>query len=272
MESRIKALVMTYDRHRVFAEHMMAVYENLWPDNPFQFIIPYQQLAGAESESRRYKQSPQSIRETVLTLLDGIDDEEWIYWCWDDNYPVWLDVGRMSAMVPWIRSIQDHEVSGVLACRCFKFHGKRSLLDKKIYDSSGNGYLEIKGYRRIWSHQFLRAKVVRHIFSEILPDDFADVGTMGEMVRHGERPASYRRFVSEQNCMLLGESMISGVITRNCYESMVRYGLSMPEGFNGVIGREKIMGPEGRGERKTGGMSYALLKKAKNLWHKSVSK
>lgn len=269
MEYRIKALVMTYDRHRVFAEHMMAVYNDLWPDHPFQFIIPYQQLAGAESELRRYKQSPQSIRETMYTLLEGIDDEEWVYWCWDDNYPVWLDVKRMSDIVSWIRSIQDHEVSGILACRCFKFQGQRSLLANKIYDTSGNGYLEIKGYRRIWSHQFLRAKVVRHLF-EILPDDFVDVNTMGSVIRHSECPISHRRFVSEQNCMLLGESMISGVITKNCYESMVRYGLSMPEGFNGVIGREKIMGPEGCGERKADGMSYALLKKVKYLWNKGI--
>jgi len=250
MEHRIKALVMTYDRHRVFAEHMMAVYEKLWPDHPFQFIIPYQQLFGAESELRRYKQSPQSIRETVHTLLDGIDDEEWVYWCWDDNYPVWLDKGRMSAIVSWIRRIQDHEVSGVLACRCFKFQRKTSLLDKKIYDNSGNGYLEIKGYRRIWSHQFLRAKVIRHLFFDVFPDDLANIRTMGALTRRAELPASHRRFVSKKNLMLIGESMVKGVITRNCHESLKRYGLSMPEGFNGVIGREKIMGPEECGERK----------------------
>jgi hypothetical protein len=66
---------------------------------------------------------------------------------------------------------------------------------------------------------------------------------MGGLTRHAEAPASHRRFVVEKNMLLLGESMVKGVITRNCYESMKRYGMAMPEWWNGVIGQKKIMGP-----------------------------
>lgn len=254
-DNRIKALVMTYDRHRVFAEHMMAVYNDLWPDHPFQFRIPYQHLGGEESKNRHYLQSPPSVMDTVITLLDGIDDEEWVYWCWDDNYPGWLDVQRMSAMADWVRSVKDQDISGILACRCIKFAGGKLFGHKKIHDDRGNVYREIKSYQRFWSHQFLRAKVIRHLFFDVFPDDLASIRTMGGLTRRAELPASHRRFVSEQNLMLLGESMVKGVITKNCHENMKRYGISMPAWWNGVIGPEKIMGPRDTLRRWKAGIS-----------------
>jgi len=82
---KIKAIVLTCDRYRVMTQHLIVQYERLWPDHPFVFHIPYQELGGVDSERIKYHTSPADIKGTVLHLLANIDDEEWIYWCVDDK-------------------------------------------------------------------------------------------------------------------------------------------------------------------------------------------
>ena len=73
----MKAIVLTYDRNRCVADHMIACYEELWPDHPFVFRIPYQNKAlNLISERRDYIQTSSEIRATVLTLLEDIHDDE----------------------------------------------------------------------------------------------------------------------------------------------------------------------------------------------------
>ncbi len=98
-KGRIKAIVLSCDRYRPIAEHMMLQYERLWPEHPFVFHIPYQNLAGQESERTRYFETPEEIRPTVLQLLAGIDDEEWVYWCVDDKYPIQLVTGKIDELI-----------------------------------------------------------------------------------------------------------------------------------------------------------------------------
>src|SRR5438105_1360278 len=85
---RIKALVLTWDRNRAITEHMIRQYEKVWPNHPFIFHIPYQNLGGTDTEKRRYVTTPPAIKATVMALIADLDDEEWIYWCMDDRYPI----------------------------------------------------------------------------------------------------------------------------------------------------------------------------------------
>lgn len=63
------------------------------PDIPFTFRIPFQDPERClEGGNREYIQTDPGIKKTVLGLLQDLDDEEWIYWCTDDKYPVKLDL------------------------------------------------------------------------------------------------------------------------------------------------------------------------------------
>src|SRR5437764_10740930 len=85
--AKMKAIVLTCDRYRAVTEHMMLQYEKLWPDHPFNFRIPFQELGGTNTKRIEYVKTPPEIRATVLELLRNLPDEEWIYWCVDDKYP-----------------------------------------------------------------------------------------------------------------------------------------------------------------------------------------
>ena len=92
----MKAIILTCDRYRAITEHMMLKYRELWPDHPFTFRIPYQRLDGSATKDREYVRTPDPIRETALTLLADLEDEECIYWCVDDKYPIQLVRSRLT--------------------------------------------------------------------------------------------------------------------------------------------------------------------------------
>src|SRR5438874_7130139 len=96
---KIKAIVLTCDRYRAITQHLIVQYERLWPDHPFVFHIPYQELRGVESERIKYFTSPSDIKGTVLHLLADIDDDEWIYWCVDDKYPIQLLTDKIASLI-----------------------------------------------------------------------------------------------------------------------------------------------------------------------------
>src|SRR5437016_4718972 len=97
--ANMKAIVLTYDRNRAVTEHMILKYEQLWPDHPFTFRIPYQELAGPANPRHEYIRTPPEIRPTVLQLIAGLDDNEWIYWCVDDKYPIELVLPKIRTFV-----------------------------------------------------------------------------------------------------------------------------------------------------------------------------
>ena len=107
----IRSIVLTYDKYHFIANHMLLCYEKLWPDNPFVFIIPFQKLKTAFSiDKSKYKliQTPPDIKSTVLELLSEINDEEIIYWCMDDRYPITLDINVVSVIYKWFIDNSDH--------------------------------------------------------------------------------------------------------------------------------------------------------------------
>src|ERR1700758_2898239 len=111
----MKAIVLTCDRYRAITEHMVLQYERVWPDHPFIFRIPYQELNGTETTRTTFIKTPPEIRATVLQLIADLDDEEWIYWSIDDKYPVQLVIEKVQGFM--VDAIHPPDMSGLLFCR-----------------------------------------------------------------------------------------------------------------------------------------------------------
>ena len=76
---------MTYDRNQPFADLMIRRYYYMWPNHPFEFIIPFQKLnVLRKSKKHCYVKTPSGICDTVLELIKDMADEEWVYWAMDD--------------------------------------------------------------------------------------------------------------------------------------------------------------------------------------------
>jgi len=239
---RIKAIVLTFDKYRALTDHMIFKYRQLWPDHPFQFRVPFQDLAPSQAGDRvDYCRTPEAIKATVLALLEDLDDEELIYWCIDDKYPVKLDREKIAKSYQWLTSERASAVSGVLFCRCRRMWDDRCLNGEIIIDDWGNEYLERTGYEQIWIHQFVKTKVIRHLFNAF-PDVIPFPRHMDELRDNVGKPAQHRLFVSRRNQAVFGESTERGVLTRNCYRSMLDNGLTVPSWASTITERESLLG------------------------------
>src|SRR6266545_1519217 len=216
---KIKAVVLTCDRYRAITKHLIVQYERLWPDHPFVFHVPYQELGGVDSERIKYFTSPSDIKGTVLHFLaDKI-------------------VGLIS------HAMRSPEVSGLLFCRCGATldNPKRALYRHQIKNPFGDVYLERKAWFQIWIHQLLRAKVLRHLFTH-LPDHIPNAKTMDELKNDVPKLAEHRLFVTQESFAVFGESTQGGVITQNCYDSIIATGIELPEWFRHPNGQHVTMG------------------------------
>ena len=141
----MKAIVLTYDRNRVVTEHMIYRYDELWPDHPFVFRIPYQELGGRSTASTEYVRTPPEIRETALQLIADLDDEEWIYWCVDDKYPIQFVFPKINQLMT--DAVRSPDISGFLFCRGKALLRKPevTLYPEERRNSLGDVYLERGG-------------------------------------------------------------------------------------------------------------------------------
>ena len=237
----MKAIVLSYDKYRRLTDHMIYQYRHLWPDNPFTFRIPYQKLSGKDETDREYVRCPSDIKSTVLALLDGLDDQEWIFWCIDDKYPLNLDIHGIQSVMGWISDVNDTSVDGILCCRPKKLTKQKRLTGKLLKPGNGMTLLERKNYKCIWIHQFLRVKVLRHLF-ESFPDEILSAKAMDSLKGHVGKPDDHRLFVTEGTLAVFGESTMRGVITRNCYQSLQEKGLPLPDWHNDKLAEANIHG------------------------------
>jgi hypothetical protein len=187
------------------------------------------------------EEKPSDIPATVLQLLDDIGDEEWIYWCMDDKYPIRLVLEKIKPLIS--DTLQSTDMSGLLFCRCRVTLGRPdlALLPGERVTSSGEILLERKAWYQIWIHQLLKAKVLRYFFSNISAS-LVSAKALDAAKSDVPKLAEHRLFVTKSNLAVFGESTHGGVLTRNCYDSIRRTNIELPEWFRHHNRERVVMG------------------------------
>jgi hypothetical protein len=83
--------------------------------------------------------------------------------------------------------------------------------------------------------------VLRYLFTH-LPDDIPNAKVMDELKNDVPKLAEHRLFVTKENFAVFGESTQRGVITQNCYESILASGIELPEWFQHPNGQYVTLG------------------------------
>ena len=240
MPRLIKAIVQTCDTYRAFREHMILRYEELWPDHPFIFRIAYQDDPGPAGARREYIQTPPRIPHNVLTLLADLDDEEWVYWCIDDKYPIKLITEKISPLLE--HALVSTEMSGLMFCRC-----RVALNDPELglfpgeeRIPTGETLLRRKTWHQIWIHQLLKVKALRYLYGNL--PEVTGGKALDALKEKVPMRSEDRLFVTKKNFAVFGESTSRGEITQNCYESIQSTGIELPERYRVHNGRKIILG------------------------------
>lgn len=232
----MKALVLTFDKYMPFAEHMIMCYEQQWPNNPFTFRVPYQSEDVKAYYEKKFGQkvemikSPSGIVDTMFALSDDLDENEWVYWCMDDRYPMELDIKEVEKCRRYAE--QHDDIDGLMFCNNPKTWLPENVFWMKhiIKTKEGQKYYRRKNYTMIWNHQFLRVKVVRTFFG-LFPRVMKQAKEMDYIKDKSVLPDNQRLYVLNHNIAVYGESTNRGVMLRNCAESFRQKGLPLPDNF-----------------------------------------
>jgi hypothetical protein len=244
----VKAIVLSCDRYSTFRNHMMLRYSRAWPAHPLVFRIPYQSDPDRQpiaAIAHEFVRTPLHIKACVLALLDGIDDDEWVYWCIDDKYPIDFDVQAFDAIHALTQKISDPTISGLLLCRPTSLFRSSSInYEDALRTHNGEVFLGRSQYKQIWLHQFLRAKVIRTLFNTF-PDTPFKPKDMDTFHRQVKLPITHRLFVSRNSHATFGESTTRGIVTANCASSIRDLGLAIPASMitsneSKIIGRPRL--------------------------------
>lgn len=243
---RIPAIVLTCQKYAPLSAHMIEGYETIWPNHPFTFRVPdgsnMREHLGRFGDridyvSTREGEERGRFRQTIFDLLSGIDDDEWVYWCMDDKYPISLNVQAHETIIQQLSSLQD--VDALQLCRV-PFRHDSPLLNKGIQLRVDRyAFHQRRTYHRIWIHQFLRARVLRTLFGNF-PEVLAEAREMDDIMEHLLPPSTQRLFVSTASHAVFGESTTRGMLTTNCALSLQR-GPGLPDGFQ-VSPKRRIYG------------------------------
>src|ERR1019366_5253292 len=111
----MNAILFGFDKQFGFLELTYKAYMALWADCPVTFRIPINDRQNANFKFFLDKKNvvlvdtPSPFKQTARALLEGIDDEEWVFWCISDRYPSFLDVGKITRIfqfLSWHRPAQ----------------------------------------------------------------------------------------------------------------------------------------------------------------------
>jgi glycosyltransferase involved in cell wall biosynthesis len=163
----VDAIVLTFDVQLGLAELTHKRYLARWPNCPFTFRIP---VNGAEpGPALGYLQaqpncvlvpSPSPIGPSMQALLEGIDDDAWVYWCIDDRYPIWLDPDALDEICAGLDSCPPR-VEEVKLLRW-----KERVSPRSVSVGSLPFTVQQPGTREwgFWHHHFIRAGTLRRVF------------------------------------------------------------------------------------------------------------
>ena len=241
----VTAVVLTCQKYVPLAEHMIDRYDAVWPDHPFVFRLPDGSAARAMAARHQGRvelvptdegEGRGRFRAAVLGLLEGLADDAWVYWCIDDKYPMWLDRIAADGVVQAVRTVSDPAVCGLSFARARKLFDPAHVSAEQLRIGRQT-FLRRTSYSQIWLHQFLRVRVLRHLFGSF-PEVIGVAKEMDDLLLTRVLPTDQRLYVLERNAVVFGESTSRGVLTANCAASLSR-GRGLPEGF--AIGRQRLV-------------------------------
>ena len=221
------AIVLTCDEYRPFAENMVCAYEEFWPSHPFIFHIPFQKNANppplVPASKIKMVPSPKPIRETVLALLAPFHDDDFIYWCIDDKFPLAVAAQKLDSILASFLSgsVESSKVDGLAFTRA------RGLLGPPNLDSKSEILLDRRVLRRrnlngIWFPQILRVGVLRDFYSSI------PQLVIAKQYDHWKKTSVVPKnlFVTRETLISHAESTHRGVATALALETMSRREIS----------------------------------------------
>jgi len=226
------AIVLSFDQQIGFAELVYKKYMKLWPECPFTFRVPFNNPKTAlvpyfqAQNNVELIRTPPDIRRTMFNLLKNIPDEEWVYWCIDDRYPMSIKKSEINQVCQLVPNLPKQ------INRVKLFRWKENLRGE--YKVGGVTFFkqnrgDVWGF---WHHSFVRASVLKAAFlTKSIPPKYK-IKHVNVALAKDPKVASgslSNTIVTTDNLITFGEPCVQGCLTQNGVKELQRYNCLMPK-------------------------------------------
>lgn len=218
----MKALILTYDRQISFANLVIESYNHLWPDNGFEWIVPFNNKKPnfTTNKNVNFIQSPSMIRSTVERLLHGLPNDEFVFWAFDDVYPRKIvDIDTLKASRDLIYNGKPNRFDSIRIAHSIA--NPNSWKGEKV-DINGTKYIHKNGFGSFWFHQFINVKTLKKIFlNNRLKHNYS--------IRQVNSFPPHKVFMPTKKICFFGETARHSAMTKNAYDDLKKYGIKIPK-------------------------------------------
>ncbi|NIT41733.1 MAG: hypothetical protein GTN46_09645, partial [Gammaproteobacteria bacterium] len=174
--------------------------------------------------------SPSPFKATARALLDGIDDNAWVFWCICDRYPSNINIKSIETIFEYITS---GSVDSYNAVRVINLN--EEVRPQPVYVNGLVFFPKVGFVGGFWHHQFLRARVLRFNLLHPALDEQYQVSDLNQRFPLiADRPGGMisvfeRTLVPREAIMRISEPCIKGQITANGLADLKNYGCKIPD-------------------------------------------
>ena len=235
----MKAIVLSCDKYHPMTNHMILTYQKLWSTNKLKFLVPWNEEKPVSmveefgSSKIELVNTPIEFKKTINGLLEGVDDNEWIFWASDDTYLMEINEDKANKTHSFVESLDDISKIGVT-------FGYIRAVPANSDDSEFIEYEDLKFIKRTyltnqWAHQYWRAWVLKYMFDCIEEAPKYQAKAMDGMLSSDNKFWDILKrgdmYTLNNNAAIWGESTVRGKMAKSCYESFNSYGLEIPTSF-----------------------------------------
>lgn len=230
--NNIYAIILTFDSNIIFVDNLLCRMQMHWPKVELIYRIPYNTKKPDFLRDKypdiifEFIKTQPPIKETVLSLVSDLSNEDWIYWCIDDKFPLDINSGKANVLINWLRNQKDDNICGITFAKVRRLRDKNNLiLSDNILISGQLNLVARKSFQKqFWMHQFFRVKIIKQVF-ESFPDYNFKAKLMDDFILNVQLDPSYKFYVTNKNLVVFGESASRGISTKSLQRSLVYCGI-----------------------------------------------
>ena len=169
----MKAICFTFDRNMPVMEYVLYTYFKHWPDNPFVFYVPWNNIKPDHlvdqygADKVKLLQTDSAVKPTIRTLLSVVEPDEFIWWAQDDKYI--LDFKNKKI----IQDLYHHNTSEVGGFMLTKNSDAETAYTNITQNIGGYELIQKKNHHQIFQPQWIKKEVIQFLYlNNRLPEHY----------------------------------------------------------------------------------------------------
>jgi hypothetical protein len=221
----MKALCFTFDRNMPIMEYVLYTYFKHWPDNPFVFYVPWNNikpnhLVEKYGDKVRLLQTDSAVKPTIRTLLSVAEPNEFIWWAQDDKYI--LDF-KNKKIIQDLYKNNSSDIGGFMLTKNADAHAGYANIQTCFGDYE---LIQKKNYHQIFQPQWIKKEIVEHLY---LHESLGQHYRLADLYPLMRTLPIKNLYATSVNYINIAESLDYGAMTKNLIEHMSKDGFNIPD-------------------------------------------